>query len=153
MIRRRPDLNFLFLTKRIERFAACVPRDWSDGYENVVIGCTVENQVNADARLSLFARLPIRHKMVICQPLLGRVDLEHYLNDVELVVVGGESNPHARPLRYDWVLDLRAQCMRQQVAFTFRQCGTHFIKDGKTYRLPTEILMSQAKKADLDYRP
>ncbi len=34
MMRERQDLQFLFLTKRIERFAACMPADWGDGYEN-----------------------------------------------------------------------------------------------------------------------
>ena len=43
MIRERSDLHFLFLTKRIDRFMDCVPDDWNDGYENVSVGCTVEN--------------------------------------------------------------------------------------------------------------
>ena len=44
MMRIRHDLRFLFFTKRIDRLAAVLPPDWGDGYENVVIGCTVENQ-------------------------------------------------------------------------------------------------------------
>jgi len=71
---------------------------------------------------------------------------------VELVAVGGESDAHARPLDYDWVLDIREQCIRQNVSFEFRQCGTHFIKDGKRYRLQKKDLCSQARKADIDYR-
>ena len=47
MIRQRQDCRFLFLTKRIERFAGCLPADWGTGYENVVVCCTVENQKNA----------------------------------------------------------------------------------------------------------
>ena len=54
MIRERSDLHFLFLTKRIERFLDCVPHDWESGYENVTVGCTVENQENADYRLHIF---------------------------------------------------------------------------------------------------
>ena len=54
MIRERSDLHFIFLTKRIERFMDCVPSDWNDGYENVTVGCTVENQDRADYRLSPF---------------------------------------------------------------------------------------------------
>ena len=60
MIRERQDCTFLFLTKRINRFMDCIPGDWGDGYENVVVCCTIENQRNADDRLSLFSRLPIR---------------------------------------------------------------------------------------------
>ena len=44
MIRQRADCTFLFLTKRIERFMECIPEDWDDGYENVVVCCTIENQ-------------------------------------------------------------------------------------------------------------
>ena len=54
----------------------------------------------------------------------------------------------AWPLEYDWVLDIRQQCIRQNVNFTFRQCGTHFMKDGKLYKLQTKDLSSQAKKAN-----
>ncbi|WP_195985900.1 DUF5131 family protein [Clostridium sp. D33t1_170424_F3] len=150
MMRERPDLQFLFLSKRIERFLSCVPADWGDGYDNVTVGCTVENQARADERLALFSQLPIKHKNIICQPLLERVDLSPYLSGVELVVVGGESDRNARPLDYEWVLDIRRQCMAAGVHFSFRQCGTHFIKDGRMYTLNVRDLGSQARKANID---
>ena len=151
MIRQRADCTFLFLTKRIERFMACIPEDWGDGYENVVVCCTVENQDNADRKLSVFQTLPIKHKCITAQPLIGPIDMEKYLDHIELVVVGGESDRDARPLDYDWVLNIREQCIRKQVSFEFRQCGTHFMKDGKQYRLQTKDLRSQARKANIDY--
>lgn len=150
MMRARPDLHFLFLTKRIGRLARCVPADWGGGHENVTIGCTVENQKAADDRLPEFARLPIRHKNIICQPLLEKIDIEPWLQGVELVVVGGESDRSARPLDYEWVLDLRRQCLRAGTHFEFRQCGTHFIKDGKCYTLQVRDLCSQARRANID---
>ena len=150
MMRERPDLHFLFLTKRIERFWNCIPDDWGDGYENVTIGCTVENQARADERLSLFKTLPIRHKNIICQPLIERIDIREYLDGVELVVVGGESDRNARPLDYEWVLAVREQCISAGVHFEFRQCGTHFIKDGREYTLDVRELGSQARKADIN---
>ena len=150
MIRQRPDLRFLFLTKRIERFMACVPEDWGDGYDNVTVGCTVENQACADVRLPLFAQLPIRHKNIILQPLIGPVDVGPYLEGVELVVVGGESDRNARPLDYGWVLAVREQCLQHGAHFEFRQCGTNFVKDGKTYRLQINDLCSQARKANIN---
>lgn len=54
------------------------------------------------------------------------MDLEPYLDGVELVVVGGESDREARPLDYSWVLDIRAQCIRNQVNFEFWQCGCKY---------------------------
>jgi protein gp37 len=150
MIKERSDLHFIFLTKRIERFNDCIPENWGDGYENVTVGCTIENQNRADFRLEIFSKLPIKHKNVICQPLIEQVDIEKYLDDVELVVVGGESDYHARPLIYDWVLSLRQQCINTNTHFEFRQCGTHFIKDGKSYTLNVRELCSQAKKAGIN---
>lgn len=153
MIRERSDCRFLFLTKRIERFMDCVPADWGEGYDNVVVGCTVENQERADERLSILKTLPIRHKNIICQPMISAINLEAYLDGVGLVVVGGESDRDARPLQFEWVLGVREQCIKKQVAFEFRQCGTHFIKDGKAYALQVRDLVAQARKANINFSP
>lgn len=152
MIRQRQDCTFLFLTKRIERFMDCVPADWGKGWNNVVVGCTVENQYRADERLAIFSQLPIRHKNIVCQPMISAIDLEQYLDGVELVVTGGESDRFARPMDYDWVLDLREQCIRKSVSFEFRQCGTHFIKDGREYILQKKDLCAQARKANINVK-
>lgn len=111
MIKERQDCTFLFLTKRIERFMDCIPDDWEKGYKNVVVCCTIENQQNADRKLSLFQTLPIRHKCITAQPLIENVEIEKYLQGIELVVVGGESDYRARPLDYSWVLNIREQCI------------------------------------------
>jgi protein gp37 len=150
MIKERSDLNFIFLTKRIERFMECIPDGWNDGYDNVTVGCTIENQEMADYRLSIFDKLPIKHKNIICQPLIESITIEKHLNNVELVVVGGESDKNARPLDYDWVLSIREQCLRNHVSFEFRQCGTYFIKGDRTYTLKTKDLCSQARKANIN---
>ncbi len=152
IMKERSDLQFIFLTKRIERFEECVPEDWGNGYENVTVGCTIENQENANYRLEIFSSLPIKHKNIICQPLIEEVQIKGYLNGVELVVVGGESDKNARPLNYDWVLSIREQCLETSTPFEFRQCGTHFIKDGKSYILNVRDLCSQARKANINLR-
>lgn len=153
MIKERSDLNFFFLTKRIQRFEEVIPADWEDGYENVSIGVSVENQQIADQRLSYFQTLPIKHKSIACQPLLGPINLAPYLAGVELVVAGGEYHKEARPLDYQWILDIREACMAQETAFEFRQCGTHFIKEGQSYQLNYRQLFSQAKKANINWYP
>lgn len=150
IIKERADLHFIFLTKRIERFNDCIPDDWGDGYDNVTVGCTIENQMMADFRLSIFDALPIKHKNIICQPLIEKIDIETHLKNVELVVVGGESDRNARILDYDWVLSIREQCIRSNVKFEFRQCGSNFIKNGKLYKLNVRQLCSQAKKANIN---
>lgn len=153
IIKERSDLNFLFLTKRIERFIDCIPADWGEGYDNVIVGCTVENQHAADIRLPIFAKLPIKHKNIICQPMISQMDIEQYLDGVELVVVGGESDRYARPLCFDWVLKVRESCIRKGAAFEFRQLGTHFVKDGKEYTIQKKDLCAQARKANINYQP
>ena len=122
-------------------------------YENVVVCCTVENQKNADYKLGIFVKLPIKHKCITAQPLIEAINMERYLEGIELVVVGGESDANARPLDYNWVLDIREQCIKKNVPFEFRQCGTHFIKNGKYYRIQTKDLCDQARKADIDFKP
>ena len=53
MIKERQDIEFLILTKRIDRFMVTLPEDWGEGYDNVNLGCTVETQEIADYQLPL----------------------------------------------------------------------------------------------------
>lgn len=151
MIKERQDCTFLFLTKRIQRFNSCIPDDWGNGYDNVVVCCTIENQKNADFKLNILKELAIKHKLITAQPLLEKIDIEKYLDGIEQVVVGGESDYYARVFQYDWALDIREQCIRKNVSFQFRQCGTYTIKDGKMYKIPTKYLCKQARLANIDY--
>ena len=84
--------------------------------------------------------------------MLESINIKDYLDDIELVVVGGESDHNARVLDYDWVLDIREQCIEKNVSFEFRQCGTNFIKDGKLYKLKTKDLCSQARQANINFK-
>ncbi len=112
MMKQRSDCLFYFFTKRIDRLECCLPPDWGDGYDNVLIGCTVENQAMADYRLPIFKSLPIKHKSIIVSPMLEKMDISRYLDDtIEEVAVGGESGVDARPCNYDWVLEIRRECV------------------------------------------
>ena len=153
MMRQRSDCWFYFFTKRIHRLADCLPPDWGEGYDNVLIGCTVENQDRANYRLPIFLDLPIKHRSIIASPLLERLDLRLYLDDrIEEVATGGESGVEARPCDYDWILDLRRQCVEKDIPFRFHQTGAYFIKDGRMYRVRRRHQLSQARKANIDYR-
>lgn len=154
IIRQRPDVHFLIVTKRIHRFFCELPQDWENGWPHVTICCTVEDQQRAEERLPIFLQAPIRHKEIICEPLLGPLHLEPWLGPwCEGVQVGGESGPGARTCRYEWVLDIRCQCMEASVPFVFRQTGARLEKDGKLYRIPRKFQHSQAKKAGIDWSP
>ncbi|MDH8700870.1 protein gp37 [Dysgonomonadaceae bacterium PH5-43] len=155
MIRLRCDLRFMMITKRIDRFMQSLPDDWGDGYENVTICCTVENQDRANYRIPIYKEAPIKHKIIICEPLLERIDLTPYNigSWVEQVVVGGESGYDARPCNFDWVMELYNLCVEQKVAFWFKQTGARFIKDEKLYNIKRQLQHSQARKAGINHNP
>jgi len=153
LMRFRSDLNFFIITKRIHRLKNVLPPDWGEGYDNVAIACTVENQQAADYRLPIYKAAPIKHKEIICAPLLGHIDLRAHLGDwVDAVSVGGESGKTARVCDYNWVLDIRKQCVEKGIPFNFHQTGTYFLKDGKKYTIAKKMQHSQAKKAGINYK-
>ena len=129
IIKERADIEFLILTKRIDRFVVSLPSDWGDGYNNVNIGCTVENQEIADYRLSMFLSYPIKRRFVACSPILGPIDLSKYLYGIEHVTVSGESGREARECNYDWVLAIREQCVNAGITFWFKSTGSFFRQD------------------------
>lgn len=135
MIKQRADIDFLILTKRIDRFPVSLPSDWGDGYDNVNIGCTVENQSLADYRLPLFLSYPIKRRFVACSPLLEAVDLSAYLHGTEHVTVSGESGRDARECDYSWVLDIREQCVKANATFWFKGTGSFFKRDGTVEKI------------------
>lgn len=153
MIRQRSDTHFFIFTKRIDRFRVELPADWGDGYEHVIIGCTIENQAMADYRLPIFNALPIKHKVIIVAPMLEKMNIAPYLNSsIEEVAASGESGADARVLHYEWVLDLRRQCIENDIPFCFHQTGAKLLKDGKLYRIKRKFQLSQARKANIDYK-
>ena len=154
IIKLRKDCSFYFFTKRIDRLEQCLPPDWNDGYDNVAIGCTVENQERADFRLPIFLSLPIKHRLIIVAPMIEQINISNYINHdlIEEVSVGGESGKYARPLDFNWVLNLREQCIQSKVPFTFHQTGSYLIKDSKLYHIPREHQHTQAHQANIDFK-
>ena len=119
----------------------------------MTIGCTVENQEMADRRLPCFLEAPIRHRVIVCAPLLGPLELTPYLTPaVEEVSVGGESGPEARTCDYEWVLSIRRQCVEADMPFRYHQTGARLLKDGHLYRIPRAYQHAQARQAVIDYK-
>ena len=150
MIKQRPDLEFLILTKRIDRFMASLASDWGSGYDNVKIGCTVENQEMADCRLPLFLSYPLKRRFIACSPLLGTIDLSPYLSGVEHVSVGGETGREARVCDYEWVLSIREQCAAAGVSFWFKNTGSLFLRDGAVQKVNPYKQSSLAKELNVN---
>lgn len=150
MIKERTDIEFLILTKRIHRFHVSLPSDWDSGYDNVTIGCTVENQELTDYRLPLFLSYPIKRRFIACAPLLEAIDLTPYLHGVEHVTVGGETGREARECNYDWVLDIREQCVKANVTFWFKNTGSFFKRDGVVEKINPFKQTGIAKDLDIN---
>jgi len=85
--------------------------------------------------------------------LLGVIDFHDGLGTwCEQVTVGGESGRDARVCDYDWVLNIREQCVKADVPFHFKQTGAHFRKDDKLYNIPRNQQMAQAHRAGIDFK-
>ena len=155
MMRQRPDVKFYLLTKRPQRVADCLPKNWGDGWENVMLNVTCENQRRAEERIPILLRLPFRHKGVMCAPLLGPIQIRQYLRtgQIEQVACGGENYDGARPCDFDWVKSLGAQCREENITFCFTETGTVFIKDGRRYHLSGKGLQSRmAEKSGVNFQ-
>ena len=114
-----------------------------------------ENRRRADERIPLLLDLPFKHKGIMCAPFIGEISIEPYLADgqIKQVICGGENYDGARPLDFDWVKRLRAECVRHNVTFAFIETGRVFIKDGKVYRLPDKRLQSEmAHKSGMNFQ-
>lgn len=159
MMKERSDCRFYMITKRPDRFFVGLPEDWGDGYDNVTVCCTCENQAWTDRRLPVFLELPIRHKEIIHEPMVGPVNIEQYLekygNEIECVTVGGESGegPEIRPLNYGWVIETQMQCTIYRVPFHFHQTGSYLQRGDRLYHIPREKQEAQAAKSGVDYMP
>jgi protein gp37 len=123
---RAPQHQFQILTKRSVRLvelAADLP--WSS---NIWMGVSVETQRYAQ-RAEHLARVPAQVRFLSVEPLIGPIpDLP--LDGIHWVIVGGESGWRHRPIREEWVREIRDQCEARGVPFFFKQWGGRFPKSG-----------------------
>ncbi len=117
--------SFLILTKRPERmaqwFADC---NWGDPpLPNVWLGVTAENQEWADKRIPILLQTPAAKRFVSYEPALAPVDWKQYIQALDLVICGGETGPHARPMHLDWPRGARAWCHAAGKAFFLKSLG------------------------------
>jgi protein gp37 len=110
---------FQVLTKRATRLLELNQEiDWSS---NVWMGVSVENQ-DYMFRIEYLRQTDAHVKFLSLEPLLGPLqNLD--LHDIDWVIVGGESGPGARPVRREWVTDIRDQCLAADIPFFFKQWG------------------------------
>lgn len=152
LIQQTQNLDWLLLTKRIGNVEKMVmdalqeiflmsnkePPTWP--LQNVWIGATICNQLEANRDIPKLLRMPATVRFLSIEPLLESIDLRHALcidkrsensdwesgggkTKINWVIVGGESGAKARPMHPDWVRSLRDQCKAAGVPFLFKQWG------------------------------
>ncbi len=122
LIDETPMLDWLLLTKRPENMHRFAP--WNSSWPaNVWAMTSVENQEQAEKRIPKLSMVPAAVRGLSVEPLLGPVDLEPWLGEIQWVIVGGESGPNARPMHPNWARSVRDQCQAADVAFFFKQWG------------------------------
>lgn len=137
IIRSTPH-TYQVLTKRIERAEQCLPSDWGDGYPNVWLGVSAEDQTRATERIPLLLRVPARVHFISAEPLLGPLDLSAHggihspgaKGLLDWVIAGGESGPGYRVCDKRWAMSLRDQCKASGTPFFWKQWGGTVRVDG-----------------------
>ena len=110
---------FQILTKRSERLIKM--NQYLPWAKHIWMGVSVETEQCA-YRIDHLKETKAFTKFISVEPMLGPLsNLE--LDDVDWVIVGGESGPKARLIRKTWVMDIRDQCLKAEVPFFFKQWG------------------------------
>lgn len=114
-----PQHTFQILTKRSKRLVE-VARElpWP---ENIWMGVSVEND-EVLHRIHDLQVVPAFVRFLSCEPLIGPLN-SLPLENINWVIVGGESGPGARPMNQEWVKSIFRQCKNANVPFFFKQWG------------------------------
>jgi protein gp37 len=120
VVKQTPWHRYQLLTKRAERMAEyfhthIIP-------QNSWLGVTVETQ-SSKKRIDILRNLEAPIRFLSCEPLLENLGILN-LNNIDWVIVGGESGTSARPMKEEWVLSIKEQSEIQGTAFFFKQWGT-----------------------------
>ena len=151
VMRQTPHLIYQITTKRLNRAGRNLPPDWiteehPNGYPNVWIGVSIEEQAQLLTRLRLLDELPAVLKFVSFEPLLTAINLGAYTHPSPGVtrplpfswsIIGGESGHAtgsfiARPAELDWIVSLAAESARLGATVHVKQMGSVL---AKTYKL------------------
>lgn len=125
-IQRCPRHTFQMLTKRSARLAALAPKLlWP---ENLWMGVSIED-LRVAHRADDLRTVPAAVRFVSAEPLLASLAALN-LSGIDWLIAGGESGNGHRPIREEWVTELRDRCLAEGIAFFFKQWGGRTPKAG-----------------------
>lgn len=137
VMKENPQHVFQVLTKRADLLRYYDSEGWLEWTHNIWMGVSVEDK-RVLKRMELLQQTGARVKFLSCEPLIGPLP-DMQLQGIDWVIVGGESGRTPRPMKPEWVQDIKTQCQRSNVAFFFKQWGGTNKKaagrelDGQTY--------------------
>jgi protein gp37 len=121
-IRETPNLDWQLLTKRPQNISKMLPPDWGNGYPNVWLGTTTEDQEHYEQRWPILARIPAVVRFVSYEPALGPLTLAPSNGLLpDWIICGGESGCGARMMDAAWARHLRDQCRDLGLPFFMKQ--------------------------------
>lgn len=134
IIKATPHLTYQILTKRPERILDHLPADWGEGYDNVWLGVSIEDQDNV-GRLAILEKVPAKIKFISFEPLIGSIT-NNFVGMVDWIIVGGESGNDTghwryRPCQIEWIdiiVDSYKQNPLKDTKIFVKQLGTHLSK-------------------------
>jgi|SRR5690606_12333522 len=132
-----PQHVFQVLTKRADILLEYDQAKLLKWTHNIWMGVSVEDSRVKD-RVRLLSKTKAKVKFLSCEPLIGPIGKMN-LKKIDWVIVGGESGRKPRPMDVEWVLDIKDQCDKADVAFFFKQWGgtnkkkTGRLLEGRTY--------------------
>ncbi|HLG33898.1 MAG TPA: phage Gp37/Gp68 family protein [Bacteroidia bacterium] len=114
-----PQHTYQILTKRGDVVAKHDRHlEWT---ENIWMGVSVENE-KVVSRIDYLRKTNAHVKFLSLEPLIGPLKNLN-LENIHWAIVGGESGHNARPMKYEWVMDIKRQCKKENVLFFFKQWG------------------------------
>lgn len=137
-----PQHIFQVLTKRADRlYEIHEELKWSN---NIWMGVTVEN-ADVINRIDYLRKTKAKIKFLSLEPLLSPLPNLN-LNNINWVIVGGESGSKPRAMEENWVIDIQQQCQSLNIPFFFKQWGGRNKKEagrllnGQMYNEMPEII-------------
>jgi protein gp37 len=125
LIRKCRKLDWLLLTKRPQNIVKMLPKNWGDGYRNVWLGFTAEDQERFDQRWKYLREIPAAIKFVSYEPAIGPLRLPDRGPTPDWLISGGESGPGARPTDPQWIRDIINDCRHKDIVPFHKQWGNY----------------------------
>ncbi len=114
-----PQHTYQVLTKRGDiLFKHHEKLNWT---RNIWMGVSVENE-KVTERIDYLRNTNAHVKFLSLEPLIGPLKNLN-LTNINWAIVGGESGHGARPMKFEWVYDIKLQCQDAGVLFFFKQWG------------------------------